>query len=284
MPCCALMRLPLESGCIVGLCSTGRAVPRVFVRLVGDRRLGTNHGAGIQSSKPLLTGPLRPGSALLTLGAVMSLWLTYGLLGVVAGPVVVTASKRVVLHEPLRWGLVSRSEWTAAFAASGLLATSLVKAAERHPMTVGAVSWLAIMGLMLSLIDWASYRLPKVLVGALLAGGSVQFGVAALVLSDGAGRLLRAVVALVSVFAFSMTMALVSPDSWGAGDVTLSATVAFFLGWFSWWHVISGLFLAFAVGAITFGALYAVGAHRRGMVIPLGPALIFASVCVIQLL
>ncbi|SER77603.1 leader peptidase (prepilin peptidase) / N-methyltransferase [Lentzea xinjiangensis] len=214
----------------------------------------------------------------------MSLWLTYGLLGVVAGPVVNAAGACVALREPLIWNRILPAEWKVAFAASGLLGISLVKVAERQPAVAGAVSWLVIMGLLLSLIDWASHRLPQVLVGVLLTGGVMQFSAAALVLPDGAGRLLQAVVALAAVFAFSLTMALVSYGGWGAGDVTLSATVAFFLGWFSWRHVIVGLCLALALGAVTFGVLRVRRAHRRGMVIPFGPALIFACVCAILLM
>jgi leader peptidase (prepilin peptidase)/N-methyltransferase len=213
----------------------------------------------------------------------MSLWLTYGLLGAVAGPVVTVVGSCAALRQPLSWSMVFRTRSTTMLAASVLLSLFLVEAAERQPATAGAVSWLAIMGLLLALIDWACHRLPQILVGTLLGGGVIQFGLTALVQHDGAGRMLRAGTALVAVFAVAVTMALVSPEGWGAGDVTLSATVAFFLGWFSWWHVTTGLGLALALGAAAFGVLRVRRAYRPGLLIPLGPALVFAPVCTILL-
>lgn len=214
----------------------------------------------------------------------MSFWLTYGLLGAVAGPFVTVLGSCVVQREPMSWVPAVRSEWAAMLAASVLLSLVLVEVAERRPAAAGAVSWLAIMGLLLARIDWACHRLPQILVGTLLAGGVIQFGLTALVQHDGAGRMLRAGGALVAVFTVAVTMALVSPQGWGAGDVTLSGTVAFFLGWFSWWHVAIGLGLALALGAVTFGVLRARRAYWRGLLIPLGPALVFAPVCTILLM
>ncbi|MCP2243325.1 prepilin peptidase [Lentzea aerocolonigenes] len=213
----------------------------------------------------------------------MSLWLTYGLLGAIAGPVVTVVGSCVALREPLSWSLAVRGDPVAMLAASALLSVVLVEVAERRPAAAGAVSWLVILGLLLTLIDWACHRLPQVLVGTLLGGGLIQLGLSALVQPDGAGRVLRAVCALAVVFAVAVTMALVSPQGWGAGDVTLAATVAFFLGWFSWWHVVIGLGLALMLGAVTFGVLRLIGVYRRGLLIPFGPALIFAPVCTILL-
>ncbi|MDX3663704.1 prepilin peptidase [Streptomyces sp. ID05-26A] len=214
----------------------------------------------------------------------MSLWLTYGLLGAVAGPVVTVVGRCVALREPLSWSPAVRSEWAAMLAASALLSLALVEVAERQPAAAGAISWLVIMGLLLTSIDWACHRLPQILVGTLLGGGVIQLGLAALVQHDGAGRVLRAGSALAAVFAVTVTMALVSPQGWGAGDVTLSATVAFFLGWFSWSHVAIGLGLALALGAVTFGVLRARRAYWQGLQIPLGPALVFAPVCTMLLM
>lgn len=214
----------------------------------------------------------------------MPVWLNYALLGVAAGPVVTAAGACAARYEPVLWHHILRVGWRVALAASGLLGVLLVTVADRHPAVAGALAWLVITGLLLSLIDWASHRLPQVVVGLLLGGGVLEFGVAALVLPDGAKRLLHAAVALALVFVFSLTMALISPGGWGAGDVTLSASVAFFLGWFSWLHVILGLCLAFAFGGAAFGLLRMTRAYRRGMVIPFGPALISASISTILLL
>lgn len=214
----------------------------------------------------------------------MPLWLTYGLLGVVTGPFVVTAGASVTRCVPLPWGLASRSMWVPMLASSTLLSVALAAVAHRQPLAAGAVSWLVIMGLLLTLIDWTCHRLPQALVGVLMGGGVIQLGVAGLGSLDGAARLLQATAATASVFVVAVTMALVSPRGWGLGDVTLSTTVAFFLGWFSWWHVVVGLFAAFALGALTFAVLRARRAYRSGLLIPFGPALVFASVTTILLM
>jgi leader peptidase (prepilin peptidase)/N-methyltransferase len=214
----------------------------------------------------------------------MSLWLTYGLLGTVAGPVVTVVGSRVALREPLSWSLVVRGEPVAMLAASALLSVVLVEVAERRPAEAGAVSWLVILGLLLTLIDWTCHRIPHALVGVLLAGGVIQLGVAGLGSIDGVARLLQAAAATLSVFVVAVMMALVSPRGWGLGDVTLSTAVAFFLGWFSWWHVAVGLFAAFALGALTFAVLRARRAYRSGLLIPFGPALVFASATTILLM
>ncbi|HEX8869923.1 MAG TPA: prepilin peptidase [Lentzea sp.] len=169
-------------------------------------------------------------------------------------------------------------------ASSTLLGVALAVVARRQPAEAGAVSWLVIMGLLLTLIDWTCHRLPHALVGVLLAGGVIQLGVTGLGSFDGAARLLQAAMATAAVFVIAATMALVAPRGWGLGDVTLSATVAFFLGWFSWWHVAVGLFAAFALGALTFAVLRVRRAYRSGLLIPFGPALVFASVTTILLM
>ncbi|WP_158102920.1 prepilin peptidase [Lentzea kentuckyensis] len=168
-------------------------------------------------------------------------------------------------------------------AASALLSFALAQAAERRPTVVGAVSWLVIVGLLLTLIDWSCHRLPHRVVGTLLGGGTAQFGLTAFVERDG-GPLVRAGAAGAVVLAATMTISLASPSGWGAGDVTLSTTIAFFLGWFSWWHVFAGFFLALLLGVVTFGVLRMRRVYRRDLQIPLGPALVFAAVCTILIM
>jgi leader peptidase (prepilin peptidase)/N-methyltransferase len=214
----------------------------------------------------------------------MSPWLTYGLLGVVAGPFVIAAGASVTRCVPLSWRLASRPMWVPMLAASMLLGVALAAVAQRQPAEAGALSWLVIMGLLLTLIDWTCHRIPHALVGMLLGGGVIQFGVTGLGSLDGVSRLLQAAAATAAVFVIAVTMALVSPRGWGLGDVTLSSAVAFFLGWFSWWHVAVGLFAAFALGALTFGVLRARRTYQSGLLIPFGPALVFASVATILLM
>lgn len=209
----------------------------------------------------------------------MPLWLPYCLLGVVAGPVVTVLANSMVRRESLSWSLVSENEWLSTLAASALLSVTLIKVAERRPGSAGAVSWLVIVGLLLTLIDWTVHRLPHRVVGALLVGGLAQFVLVGLAQGD-PGPLLRAGVAAVVVFVAAMTLYWRS-SGLGFGDVTLSTTMAFYLGWFSWRHVIAGLVVALMVAAVTSLVLLAGRRVRRGQPMALGPALIFAPVCAI---
>ncbi|WP_434447652.1 prepilin peptidase [Lentzea sp. E54] len=213
----------------------------------------------------------------------MSPWLTYGLLGAVAGPFVAVLGDSITRGVPLSWIVVSRSAWMPMLASSALLSFALVLVVERRPTSAGAVSWLVIVGLLLSVIDWGCHRLPQPIVAALLGGGVVQFGLTGLVERD-TGPLLRAGAAAVVVLAIALTFSWVTPSGLGFGDVTLSATIAFFLGWFSWWHVFAGLTLGLMLGTVTFGVLRVGRRYHRGLMIPLGPALVFAPVCTILLM
>lgn len=209
----------------------------------------------------------------------MSLWLTYGLLGAVAGPLVIVVGSSVARRQPVSWSVVSENEWWLVLAASVLLCATLAEVAERRPVSAGVVSWLVIVGLLLAFIDWAAHRLPHRMVGALFVGGLVQFAFIGFAQRD-AGPLLRAGVAAVVVFMAAMTLYLRSSEL-GFGDVTLSTTMALFLGWFSWRHVIVGLVVALMVSAATSLVLLAGRFVRRGQPTALGPALIFAPVCMI---
>ncbi|MFJ8965358.1 prepilin peptidase [Lentzea sp. NPDC102401] len=209
----------------------------------------------------------------------MADWSTYGVLGLVSGPALIALGGSMARCAPLSWGRVSRSDLPAMLASGALLSITLVQVAERRPESAGAVVWLVIVGLLLALIDWIGHRLPHRIVGVLLSGGLVQFGLSGLVQRN-AEPLLRASVAAVAVFAIGLVIYMRS-SGLGGGDVTLSTTMAFFLGWFSWRHVVLGLILALVLAALACLALSALRGVQRRQPIALGPALVFGSVCVI---
>jgi leader peptidase (prepilin peptidase)/N-methyltransferase len=213
----------------------------------------------------------------------MSLWLTYGLLGATAGPFVILLSNSITHGEPASWKTVTAVSLRPAMAASALLCLMLVEAATRRPASAGALAWLTIVGLLLALIDWGSHRLPHRVVGTLLGGGVVQLGLAGLAQRD-MWSLLRTSTAAVVVLLIVLTLGLISPSGLGFGDVTLSTTMAFFLGWFGWLHVVAGLMTAFLSTGLTISVLHARRQLAQGQPIALGPALIFAPICVILLL
>jgi leader peptidase (prepilin peptidase)/N-methyltransferase len=66
---------------------------------------------------------------------------------------------------------------------------------------------------------------------------------------------------------------LVSPGGMGFGDVRLSFILGMFLGWISYGHVLTGLFLGFLLGAVVGGGLVLVRLRARTDHVPFGPFL-----------
>ncbi|USX56438.1 prepilin peptidase [Lentzea sp. HUAS12] len=211
-------------------------------------------------------------------------WAIYGLLGAVAGPAVIFHGKAVACRQPTSWNHAVRAEWFAMLVTGLMLSCMLAYVAWQQAEVAGVVAWLVIMGSLLSYVDWACHRLPHALVAVLLAGGVAQCGLLAAGQVDGVGRLSRAGVAALLVFLSALATWLASPGGWGGGDVTLTATLAYFLGWFGWAHVLIGLLIAFCLGMLAFVLMHARDRTTRGAVIPFGPALVFSSAGVVVLL
>jgi leader peptidase (prepilin peptidase)/N-methyltransferase len=66
---------------------------------------------------------------------------------------------------------------------------------------------------------------------------------------------------------------LISPGGMGFGDVRLSFLLGLFLGWLSYGHVVTGLFLGFLLGAVVGLLLVAVRLRSRTDHVPFGPFL-----------
>jgi leader peptidase (prepilin peptidase)/N-methyltransferase len=94
-------------------------------------------------------------------------------------------------------------------------------------------------------------------------------------------HLLRAVEGGAAVFAVLFLLALISPRSFGLGDVKIGGVLGGYLGWVGWGYVYYGIFAGFLLGA-----LVAVGIliSRRGTMktaIPFGPTLILGPLLVL---
>lgn len=213
----------------------------------------------------------------------MSHWTTYGLLGAVAGPVVLTIARAVTHDERLSWSAMTRCGWARLAAASSFLCTALTCVATRTPLEASALSWFLIVGLLLALIDSTIHRLPHRISGALLVGSVVQLSFLALLQSD-FDPLLRAGLAAVVVTAAGLTVYVGSRQGLGFGDVVLLAPIAFVLGWFGWPQLFMGLMSAFVIAAVSMRVLRACRVTRRGDTLALGPLLIASAVGAILLL
>jgi leader peptidase (prepilin peptidase)/N-methyltransferase len=64
----------------------------------------------------------------------------------------------------------------------------------------------------------------------------------------------------------------------GFGDVRLSFLLGLFLGWLSWGHIVTGLFLGFLLGAVVGVVLVALRLRARTDHVPFGPFLAAGAV------
>ncbi|MET9631653.1 hypothetical protein ABZX92_29735 [Lentzea sp. NPDC006480] len=203
--------------------------------------------------------------------------LSYGLLGIASGPLVVLISFSITRREPVSRRLFDSIGWTTSLAASVFLGSALTYAAQAVPRSAALVAWLVIVGLALALVDWTCQRLPHILVGALFLGFLVQLGFMALVSRD-VDPLLRAGCAAAVTFAVGLLLYLVLGPELGFGDVTLTTSLALVLGWHGWSFVALGLTSGLiAAGAGTRALLVMRRIGRRDS-IALGPALLLGAI------
>lgn len=205
--------------------------------------------------------------------------LFYGLLGVAMGPLAVLTSLSIVRREPLSWRPFAAVDWTTFVAASAVLGSVLVYGVLVNPLSAALVSWVAIVGLVLSLVDWMCHRLPHFVVGTLFVGGLVQIGLLSFVLRD-VEPLLRAGGAAVVVFAAGLLLFLRFGNELGFGDVTLASTLALFLGWHGWSYVALGLLAGLLAAAAVTQLLILRKLIDQRDPVALGPGLLFGAVYV----
>lgn len=209
-------------------------------------------------------------------------WTTYGLLGAVAGPLVMTIARTVTHDEQLSWNAMTRCGWMPLAAASGFLFTTLSCIATRMTPETNALSSFVIVGFLLSMIDSTVHRLPHQINGTLLVGSVVQLSFLALLRSD-FEPLLRAGLATAVVIAFGLAVYVGSGQGLGFGDIVLLAPIAFVLGWFGWQQLLMGLMSAFVIAAASMHVLRACHVIHRGGQLALGPFLIAGAIGTILL-
>ncbi len=83
----------------------------------------------------------------------------------------------------------------------------------------------------------------------------------------------RALISAAAAWFALLVIHLISPGGMGFGDVRLSFLLGLFLGWLSYSHVVTGLFLGFLLGAVVGLLLVAVRLRSRTDHVPFGPFL-----------
>lgn len=165
-------------------------------------------------------------------------------------------------------------------AAVGAVLGALAGAAAGWSALLPAFVALALAGAALIVIDYEHHRLPNRLVFALAAAAAVLLALAALVRGDWHAYL-RGMLAWLVVFAVLYLLMLISPRSFGFGDVKLGGVLGAYLGWFGWGYVYYGIFAGFLLGALLSIALLATRRASLKSHIAFGPMLVVGSLVVL---
>lgn len=207
----------------------------------------------------------------------MFMLLSYGLLGIAAGPLVVLSSFSIARREQMSRHLLASAGWTTSLAASAFLCSALTYTALVAPRSAALVAWLVIVGLALALVDWMCHKLPHRVVGTLFVGGLIQLSFMAFARRD-VELLVRAGLAAAVVFVIGLLLYLRLGADLGFGDVTLATTLALFLGSCGWPYVALGLIAGLTAGGVTTRTLLTLRRISRRDPVALGPALLVGAV------
>ncbi|MHB1583066.1 MAG: prepilin peptidase [Acidimicrobiales bacterium] len=147
-------------------------------------------------------------------------------------------------------------------------------------VALGSFVYLGALGVVVSVIDLRTHRLPNRLVLP-----SYPVVVALLALAAGVeGRwwpLGRAAIAMVLVAGFYLVLGLAFPHGLGLGDLKLAGLVALGLGWLGWPVLTTGVLAGWALAALALLARHATRPTRRGRPIALGPWLCLGALLAI---
>jgi leader peptidase (prepilin peptidase)/N-methyltransferase len=126
--------------------------------------------------------------------------------------------------------------------------------------------------LAISVIDFRLQIIPNRIVYPAIFVSVPLLALAALAQHDGS-RLVRALIGAALAWSGLLIIHLISPAGMGFGDVRLSFLLGLFLGWLSYGHIVTGLFLGFLLGAVVGLVLVVLRVRARTDHVPFGPFL-----------
>lgn len=147
-------------------------------------------------------------------------------------------------------------------------------------LTLIALCYFAFIGVVLSIIDQKTMKLPTKLIYPTLIVVFVLLGVSSLVQGD-YSSIVHMCLGSVASSLFYGILWFVFPKGMGFGDVRLSLLTGAVLGWFSIGHAVLGIFLPFIVLSIVTLPLMIAGVVKRKTKLPLGPWIIASAVLTI---
>jgi leader peptidase (prepilin peptidase)/N-methyltransferase len=165
-------------------------------------------------------------------------------------------------------------------AATALVLGALAGAAADWSALLPAYVALALAGAPLVVIDYQHHRLPNRLVYPAAGAALVLLAVAAAVRHEWHDYL-RAVEGGVAVYAVLFVLMLISPRSFGWGDVRLGGVLGLYLGYESWGTVYYGIFAGFLLGAVVAITLLVTRRATMKTAVAFGPMLLLGALIVL---
>lgn len=143
-------------------------------------------------------------------------------------------------------------------------------------VALAAVVWFAVGGVVLSIFDIRTHRLPNRWLMALFVGVLVPLTAATVITGDGSA-LLRGLAAAVLLFAGYLVLGWVSAGQIGFGDVKLAAIVGLLTGWFGWDRLLIATVTTFVLAGLVALALVAIRRASLQQRIAFGPFMVFGA-------
>lgn len=140
-----------------------------------------------------------------------------------------------------------------------------------------ALCYFAFIGVVLSIIDIKTLKLPTVLIYPTAVVSMVLLGVAAWLLDD-LSKILWMLVGGIGSFVLYFILWFFVPKGFGFGDVRLALLTGSILGWFSLGHAVLGLMLPFMLLSVVALPLMLAKIVSRKTKAPLGPWIIASAI------
>ena len=137
-------------------------------------------------------------------------------------------------------------------------------------LVLAAYLWFVASGIVLTVIDLDTRRLPHSITGSAFVICFALLTVACTLGADWA-HLLRAAAGAGVLFGFYTLLRLARPDGMGGGDVRLAAVAGLMLAWLGWSSLAVGAFAAFLLGGVFGIALIVARRAGRRTAVPFGP-------------
>ena len=175
----------------------------------------------------------------------------------------------------VRYPLVELGTGLFFVTVSVLFAPTILAAPDTRSIVSGllvlvAFLFLAAVSVALALIDIDVHKLPNAIVLPAYAVGAVLLSSASIV-SGEYSVLLRAGIAMATLFLAYFLMAFLYPAGMGLGDVKLAGVLGLYLGWVGWGAVTVGALGAFILGGVYAFVLILGKRANRKSGIPFGP-------------